>query len=1057
LSFTVYKSSAGSGKTFTLVKEYLKLILPEPSKYRHILAITFTNKAANEMKERVLFNLKELAKPSGKRDPEISRDLLPLLIAETGLTETGIITKSAEALKLILHNYSDFAIGTIDSFSHRVIRTFAHDFGLPVNFNVELDSDELLETAVDLMLDKVGDDEELTGLLVKFLESRMDEDRSWNIDSTMMDFARVLLNEIGVRHLEKLKNLKLADFDRIVSEIYRQIDAFETRIQKIAEEGVELIEKNDIPLSAFYQGEKGIGGYFGKLTKKRMESLGSDSYTSKTVNEDRWSGGKTSRDDIRKINGIREKLTELYLQIRQERDLHQKKYVFLKLLTKTIYPLAVLNEIDQTLSAFKKQNNIVHISEFNTRIAEIVLNEPVPFIYERLGEKFNHVLIDEFQDTSQLQWSNLQPLIENSLASGYFNLVVGDGKQAIYRWRNGDVNQFTELPSIPGSDTNPLLKDRERILTANFSSYPLNKNFRSRFEIVDFNNLFFAFLSQEYSSELGKVYDDPVQENDISKTGGYVNVEFIEPEEETETYREAMLNRILERIHELELQEFQWRDIAILCRKNRDGSDIARFLLNNGIKVISSESLLLSQSPEVYFITGLMKILNDPSNTIITAELITYLLLKGFLKGLGLNDFLLKINKDNPAQAFFKILEDQQSNIDFRKLNGMPVFELAEELIRHFSLNSVADPYLQFFLDAVMKYSRKNSTSTSAFLEWWETKKDKLSVIIPEGLNAVRIMSVHKAKGLQFPVVIYPFAQDKKDSSRTFLWIDIADDDLMGLKSAIVKSQKDLLETDYKSQYEEEERKSLIDLVNILYVAMTRAEERLYILTQHVPENISKTPSIPLFFDNFFKSTGEKIDGKREYESGVPVKHEVKLKDEISGNITLSSFISNDWRKKVFIRARAPEVWDINDPQKKNQWGNLVHTVLSEITTINDLGKVMDEVSSSGMIDGKDKERLKSTIHEILCNPATSHLFAEGVAVRKEAEILLKDGNTLRPDRVILDGDYVTLIDYKTGKPDEKHERQLRDYEYRLLEMGYKKIRKFLLYTAPEVRLIEIS
>jgi ATP-dependent exoDNAse (exonuclease V) beta subunit len=1057
LSFTVYKSSAGSGKTFTLVKEYLKLILPEPVKYRHILAITFTNKAANEMKERVLFNLKELAKPSVNRDPKVSRNLLPLLIAETGLTEIGIIAQSAEALKLILHNYSDFAIGTIDSFSHRVIRTFAHDFGLPVNFNVELDSDELLETAVDLLLDKVGDDKELTALLVKFLESRMDEDKSWNIDATLMDFSRVLLNEVGVRHLEKLKNLKLADFNRIVSEIYTQINAFENKIQKIAEKGVNVIENSDIPPGAFFQGEKGIGGYFGKLAKKRMDSLGSDTYASKTVTEDKWTSGKATPDDRRKIDGMKQRLTEVYMQIRLEKDLHQKKYLFLKILSKTIYPLAVLREIEQTLSMFKKQNNIVHISEFNRRIAEIVLNEPVPFIYERLGEKFNHVLIDEFQDTSKLQWSNLLPLIENSLASGYFNLVVGDGKQAIYRWRNGDVDQFTKLPAIPGSDLNRLLMDRERILTSYFTSHPLNKNFRSKFEIVDFNNRFFKFLSLEYPKELGKVYDDPVQENDPTKTGGYVNIEFIDHKDGTSAYREKTLKRILERIRELEQQKFQWQDIAILCRKNRDGTEIARFLLQNEIKVISSEALLLSHSPEVNFITGLMKILNDPGNPILTAELITYLLQKGRLKENGLHQMLLKIRKDNHSKSVFKILIEQQFSVFFSQLYGMPVFELAEELIRQFSLNSVADPYLQFFLDAVMKYSRKNATSSSSFLDWWETKKDKLSVIIPAGLDAVRIMSVHKAKGLQFPVVIHPFAQDKKDSSRTFLWVDIADNDLMGLKSALIKSRKDLLETDYQSDYEEEERKSLIDLVNILYVAMTRAVERLYVLTQSTPENNSKTPSIPVLFNNFFRSTGEWIEGKSEYEAGENDKREVIEKAESSGNISLSSFISRDWQKKVFIRARAPEIWDINDPQKKNRWGNLVHTVLSEITTINDLETVMDQVSSSGMIDESDKEKLQSTIQDILNNPATYHLFAEGVKVRKEAEILLKDGNTLRPDRVIVEGDNIMLIDYKTGKPDIKHEEQLRDYESRLSEMGYKEIRKFLLYTTPEIRLIEIS
>jgi ATP-dependent exoDNAse (exonuclease V) beta subunit len=1056
LSFTVYKSSAGSGKTFTLVKEYLKLILPEPEKYRHILAITFTNKAANEMKERILFNLKELAKPPDKRNPKVNKDLLPKIVKETGLSEAQIIAKSDEALKLILHNYSDFAIGTIDSFSHRIIRTFAHDFGLPVNFNVELDSDELLETAVDLLLDKVGDDKELTDILVKFLESRMDDDKGWNIEGILLGFARVLLNETGMRHMEMLRDLKLTDFNRIIPEIYRQINAFENRIQAIASEGAELIETNDIPQSAFFQGEKGIGGYLGKLAKKRMESLNSDSYASRTVNEGKWTSGKASPEDKIKIERISERLIEIYQQINQERELHQSNYSFLKMLAKTIYPLAVLNQIDQTLTAFKKQNNIVHISEFNRRIAEIVLNEPVPFIYERLGERFNHVLIDEFQDTSQLQWSNLQPLIENSLASGYFNLVVGDGKQAIYRWRNGDVDQFTSLPGIPGSNTNRLLKDRERILRQNCKSYPLKENFRSRYEIIDFNNRFFSFLSQQYFSELGKVYDDPVQENSARKKGGYVNIEIIDHMEEESGYREKTLNRILERIRDLEHQNFQWQDIAILCRKNKDGNEIARFLLQNGIRVISSEALLLSHSPEVNFIIGVMKILDDPGNQILTAELITYLCLKDRLKNTGLHQMLLKITKGHPSADFFRILEDQHFSIDVSQLTGMPVFELAEELIRQFSLNTFADPYLQFFLDAVMKYSRKNSSSVSAFLDWWETKKEKLSVIIPEGLNAVRIMTVHKAKGLQFPVVIHPFAQDKKETARTFLWVEIPDDHLMGLKSAMIKSQKELLETDYRSQYEEEERKSLIDLVNILYVAMTRAEERLYVLTQPAPGTNSKTQSIPLFFNKFFKSNREWMEGKTEYEYGLPVGRETSDKDKLPGTATLSSFISNDWRKKIFIRARAPEVWDINDPEKKNHWGNLIHSVLSEITTRNDFDAVMDKISSSGMVDGNDKERLKDTICGILDNPETSHLFDKGVKVKREAEILLKNGNTLRPDRVILDGDTITLIDYKTGKPHEKHERQLRDYEAGLMEMGYKEVRKFLLYTTPEVHLLEI-
>ena len=484
MSFTVYRSSAGSGKTFTLVKEYLKLILLEPGDFRHILAITFTNKAANEMKDRILKSLEELAKGNLSADRGVTGTLLPMLAAETGMAETEIKLSAGRALEMILHNYADFAIGTIDSFSHKLIRTFAHDFGLPVNFNVELDNDELLSTAVDLLLDRVGDDLELTGLLVNFLETRMDEDKGWNIDTILSGFAKILLDEEGQRNIPTIRHITIENFRKISAGLYATIGQFEKGIRELGQEATASIQRSAIPPNAFYRGDKGIGKYFHNLAAGRMDKLEPNAYVVTTIEEDKWFSAKATPEAKACIDAIKPILLDTFEKVRNACDSGMSGYMLRKLLAKTIYPLAVLNEIGQVLDNFKRQNNLVHISEFNARIAGIVLNEPVPFIYERLGEKYRHLFIDEFQDTSALQWMNYIPLVENALAGGYFNLVVGDGKQAIYRWRGGDVEQFTTLPEVPGSSGNPVLKQREESLQRHFNGVNLDRNYRSRAEIV---------------------------------------------------------------------------------------------------------------------------------------------------------------------------------------------------------------------------------------------------------------------------------------------------------------------------------------------------------------------------------------------------------------------------------------------------------------------------------------------------------------------------------------------------------------------------------------------
>ena len=1056
MSFTVYKSSAGSGKTFTLVKEYLRLILPEPDHFRHILAITFTNKAANEMKERVLGSLKELAGAPEERSPSTTYHLLPALIGETKLTEGEIQRKAGEALRLILHDYSDFTIGTIDSFSHRIIRTFAHDFGLPVNFNVEIDSDELLTTAVDLLIDKVGADAGLTNLLVGFIENRMDDEQDWNIDRILLNFARILLDEEGNQQLVKLKDLTLDDFSRIAGSLKKQTRVFEQNISSLAGKATALINSSNLPATAFYQGRSGISRYFDKLSKGDLDSIEPNSYVRKTINEDKWTSGSASAAEKEAILNLKPELTAIYDDIHSNYEAGKNLYHLSLAVLKTLFPMAVLNVIGHLLDGFKKQNNIVHISEFNQRISQFILHEPVPFIYERLGEKFNHILIDEFQDTSILQWHNLLPLVENSLSNGYFNLVVGDGKQAIYRWRNGDVSQFADLPAIPGSEMNRSLQESEKILNDHFNKKSLDTNFRSKKEIVEFNNAFFSQLKTLLTPYNQLVYDSLEQKAKTGADGGYIRIEFAGRELKGAQFREYMGTRILETIHGQESAGYRKQDIAILCRRNKEGSEIARFLLGNNIDVISAESLMLMHSPEVNFLTGFVRLLYGSNNVVLIAELVTYLYGKGRLPAPGLHELLVRIPTKPGKDFIFRLLHENRILVYPDRLRTRPVYDAIEELIRVFYPDAIANPYLQFFLDTVLKYSRKHSSSAVDFLEWWDEHKDSFSIIMPDGMNAVRIMSMHKAKGLQFPVVILPFFAEKKMLTKRFLWVDLPKAGFHGLPAAMLETGKSMEKTEFSERSVEEKDKTLLDAINLLYVAMTRPEERLFVFSPAPPAKPAAIDTVPVFFFHYLQQSELWSEETGNYEFGTASPHKAIENGKTIVKRSLSSMISSDWRKKVLIRTSAPEAWDIADPQKNFQWGNLVHTAFSRILRAGEEENVLLKMNEDGMIDQKQMEQLLPKIRLLLADPLIRPFFLPDNKIRVEAEILRENGHVYRPDRVIIREKEAVVVDFKTGKPTKEQEKQIGLYGQLLNELGYANVKKYLVFIEPEIKVVEV-
>ena len=1056
MPFNVYKSSAGSGKTFTLVKEYITLSLINPLDFRHILAVTFTNKAANEMKERVITYLSELASPLQDNESTAVKFLLPDLITHTGLSLEEINVNAGLVLRSILHNYSDFAIGTIDSFVHRIIRTFAHDLRIPMNFEIEMDTEAMLSEAIDLLLNKAGYDDQLTNVLVEFTEDKTDDEKSWHIEKDLQIFAQQLFKEDNLSFIDNIRDLSISEFLEIRKKLGKLISEFENSIVKIAAKALDLIRNREIPHKAFYQTSKGVAKYFEFLAESRMDKLIPNTYVVAAFEEGKWFSKNASTSDKSAIEEIKDQLCEYYLNIQNFTEQHFKHYSLYKLIYSNIYPVTVLSEIEKIIEEMKKDNNILPISEFNKRISKIVVSQPVPFIYERLGEKYKHYLIDEFQDTSTLQWTNLLPLLENSLASDNFNMIVGDSKQAIYRWRGGDVEQFTMLPALPKEINDEFSLERIASIRSHYNEFFLSSNFRSKREIIDFNNRFFSHIAGISSDYIKSVYKDCKQNFNDKNSGGSIEIDFLKPSDpETETYDDVTLNKIIEIISEIKECHFSYRDIAILCRSNENASVIARFLLENKIKVISDESLLLSASSEVSFLLALASFLQNANDDIAKYHILFYLVRTNRIFDndiYSLVKFLRKKNKqkDNSihTEEFLAYLDINNFSFDINLLTALPIYEIFSSFIAIFNINKISDPYILFFLDVVNEFSARKHGNISAFIEWWDDQKNKRSVIIPDGIDAIRIMTIHKSKGLEFPVVIYPFANERTRNTKNSLWVNTEIKEIPELKSALISNNAVLESTEYATLYQSEKDKSMLDMLNVLYVAFTRPSEMLYILTKPPSDNFSKPVSVPDMLASFLSVEGNWEENKFSYSYGVKV---IKPLNEIEkskvSTITLNAFPVKKREQIINLKKKSADSWDADDPTRNSDWGNLVHYTMSLIEYADSAESTVLQLSNEGLIPKEREKDLIKKIKSIIYDPLIAQYYTKDYLVKNEAEILLTDGSIARPDRIVLKNKTAVVIDYKTGTTmKESYKQQVTAYAQTLKELGYSVSEKILVY-----------
>jgi ATP-dependent exoDNAse (exonuclease V) beta subunit len=687
----------------------------------------------------------------------------------------------------------------------------------------------------------------------------------------------------------------------------------------------------------------------------------------------------------------------------------------------------------------------------------------VPFVYERIGEKYDHYLIDEFQDTSVLQWNNLLPLVHNTLSKGMFNMLVGDAKQAIYRFRSGDVEQFVELPEVHKKIFRYDEQDEKALLLSlkdNFNEKFLNVNYRSKSEIVSFNNDFFKQLSDNLASDskyvdFKKVYESVFQNIKPGNIGGYISLEFLETEKTDE--QDPNLIRIKGIVDELQDSGYNLKDIAILCRKNKDANEVARFLIGNDIKVVSNESLLLSSSREVKFIIDLTVFLLNPANMLARSSIIDFLINSGKLTG-SFDDYTKLICCENPKE-FLELIKQGENDFKSGELVKLPYYELVEEILMYFGFN-VPDPYIQHFLDCALDFTVKSNRGFNDFLSWWDENKNKKSVVIPEGINAVRIMTIHKSKGLEFPVVIYPYANEKIDLKRSFDFVEFDDENFPDLKKIMIKlNKKELLGTKFYNKYQEEEEKYLLDIVNLLYVTLTRGTDRVYVLTNKFKtEKVERIDSVPKFFWDYLVKKGLWNADNSVYEFGtaeVNVPNEKNAKTNEPQNIFLDKIITSNWKKNINIRYKAPEFWDLDEPDKSKTWGNLIHYILAEITGAGELDNVMNRLKIEGAISIDNYSLVREKISAVLNHPEIGRFFEKGLSSRSEAEIVDEFGISHRPDRLILYGEKAIIIDYKTGLEREYHKDQVNKYAELLKSLGYTESEKYLVYINDDIKVLK--
>jgi len=1058
----IYKSSAGSGKTFTLVLEYLKILLSNPYRYRNILAITFTNKATDEMKGRIIQTLIELATYSKE---ELSSHVMynALLNAfkqhDVKLPRT-IPQQSRVALDYILNDYTNFSVSTIESFFQRIVRSFTRELNIPLGYDIEMQQKNVLEHIIRDMLAEVGQNHRLTQLFRKFLAFNLAEDKTWNIEWVLKKlgyqiFKEQFLQLFVAKPLDQVHVNDILDFADQLQAIRSQ---FEQKMESWASEAIEIMEQYELDLDDFKYKRKGsVPAYFYRVLDRNKKDYDPKTRARQGCDDwGMWYSRSSSRiDDIEAA--IASGLQEILCQMVAYYDQELKTYQTASAVIATIYSFGMLYDLQQKLADYRKEHNQLIISD-TAYLLSLVLTEDrdTPFIYERVGTRYEHYLLDEFQDTSDMQWKNLFPLLKESMSQAkenkgiVQNMIVGDVKQSIYRWRNGNMRLLMDE-----------VQDAvEKELRQKPLEVPLKNNWRTAKEVVAFNNRFFessvSLLCEEFAEqaaqEIKQAYANLYQHAQRDDIPGYVQIGFEADEKIPESdikisWKEKALTRTLDTINALREEGYNECDITLLVRKNAEGIMLAQWLQQAGIKVVSAESLLLRRNPKVICLHALLKHLVYPDDQVAIGVL-SYLLMEAHQHSVLYHaTFVQGASQQKLSQLLY----------DRSYLLHLPVYECLSTLMRRLPGYEDPDAYVLSFLNAVLEYTQLNDSSITGFLEWWEDQQTNRAIASTQEQDAVQIMTIHKAKGLEFPIVIVPFADwSLKPNEGDFLWIlqpTLAP--YQNLNYLPVKVSPKLADSHFEAHYEEERLLSYIDNLNLLYVAFTRPQYRLYVFTakkdkvdsiKRTSELISKVVEEDMVMEQLTDEIwelGVKTFFAQRKSSGEPT----------ARNLPTLTREEDAIPTKIQIRFSSNAYLPI-DIRKRNEHilaGELIHEALAFVETTSDIPTAVQHVLHKGYISWEESEFLTALLTDVVMQQAVAHWYEGEWHVKNEAEILTQTGELLRPDRVMLQDKQAIVIDYKTGEPHPSHAKQVRAYIAALEHMGYDPVSGYLYYLLNKV------
>jgi ATP-dependent helicase/nuclease subunit A len=1066
----IYRASAGSGKTYRLTQDYIHLLF-DPQKeraHRRILAVTFTNKATDEMKSRILKELHALAQG-------VASDYRADLMAKFRLDEQTVNERAKHILTNILHDYSSFSISTIDRFFQQVIRSFARDIGVHGGYNLELDSSSTLEQSVDnLFLDlSKAENRQLLNWLTEFAEERIEQSENWNMRGNIMELGREVFKE-SYQHKAEDTNKKLHEREFLSNyrKSLRQIKTdFEARVKLVASEGMRIMARNGLTHEDFaYKTtntlEKIVGGKF--EISNRFIGFATDvsnCYT-KSKPQDIKSAIETAYQ-----NGLQKCFVDIVELLQVEIITYNSAILVLK----HINTLGILSDLAVQIKKLTDEQNTMLISDTNLLLNKIIDNSDAPFVYEKTGIHVDNYMIDEFQDTSTLQWKNFQPLLDNSLSAGKFNLVVGDVKQSIYRWRNSDWKLLDEKIL---TDFRP-----EQIHEEN-----LETNWRSDKNIIDFNNSFFYRAAQLLQSKLNEnlqavlpvypsletlthkiehAYANIHQQISPKAATGRVQVSFIPRDENEDGWKAESLERLPAILEKLQAQGYRAADICILVRKNDEEQQVIHKLLNYKTTadanpdycydIMGNEGLLIGAAASVRFVLGVLQLFVNPTDSI-QQTIVNYEYARGRQnksENEALNACFSAIPKDeNVFSPLFSSVENNQ----LYALQHSSLYDMVEQIISLFGVGAWHNEavFVQAFQDVVFRFSNNKTADLNSFLTWWKKHGEKQCISTPDNQNAMRIMTVHKSKGLDFKVVVMPFCDWDIDSRmRNILWCEPTVAPFNELPLLPIEYGSKLGNSIFAESYFDEQMHQYIDSLNVAYVAFTRAKNELICLSpapKKEVEGLDKINSLSTLLTTCFQVNTPGLDAQfipltnsfneqeKLFELGEPTQAIYRDKPSTDINEKVNNYPSVSSSDRLRIRHQSLDYLlgnqQLND--SRLNYGIIMHDILKQITHKSDQQNAIADLVRSGRISEEESKTVEEELLHFWNMPETENWFSLDAKVLNETTILIPTGEQYRPDRVVIRGNKATIVDYKFGDKESKtYLQQVQQYMNLIAEMGY--------------------